>query len=305
LNRRSGSGDPLNLRETISEILTAAGREHHIRTVSDGRKMPEIAREVVALAISRGGHVVAAGGDGTINALAQAVLGTQCALGVLPQGTFNYFGRVWGIPEDAAGATRLLLGARPRPVQVGLVNGRVFLVNASLGLYPRLLEERESYKRQYGRSRLVALFAGIATLLREHQRIRLLIEHDGERQTVRTPTLFVGNNRLQLERIGIEEAPDTERGKLVAITPHEAGTRSLLWLLLRGIFGKLGEAGKVTSFSFERINVQRLGRLRRRRVRVATDGELNWLQPPLEFSVATDQLLFLAPDLPNGSDAST
>src|SRR5690606_8101668 len=129
-------------------------------------KLPAIASEVVALAAARSGIVVAAGGDGTINAVAQAALGSRCVLGVLPHGTFNYFCRTHGIPEDVELATRLLLAARVQPVQVGLVNDKVFVVNASIGMYPRLLEDRETFKRQYGRSRLVALWAAAMTMLR-------------------------------------------------------------------------------------------------------------------------------------------
>ena len=88
-------------------------------------------------------------------------------------------------------------------MQVGLVNDRVFLVNASLGLYPQLLEDREAWKRRLGRSRLVALAAALATLLRAHRRLRLASSTAAAPRDVRTPTLFVGNNRLQMEQIGI------------------------------------------------------------------------------------------------------
>jgi hypothetical protein len=90
--------------------------------------------------------VVAAGGDGTINTVAHEAVRQGCLFGVLPQGTFNYFGRTHGIPEDLAEAVRALLRARVTPVQVGMVNDRIFLVNASVGLYPQLLEAREHDK---------------------------------------------------------------------------------------------------------------------------------------------------------------
>ena len=167
--------------------------------------MQALAQQAVECARAERGVVVAAGGDGTLNTVAQAVLGSGCAFGVLPQGTFNYFGRNHGIPSDTAAATRLLLSARAQPVQVGLVNERVFLVNASLGLYPQLLEDREAWKQQYGRHRLVAFGSALATLLREHRQLRIRVERAGKAHVVRTPTLFVANNRLQLEQIGIDE----------------------------------------------------------------------------------------------------
>lgn len=301
LNVGSGSEDANAARAVIERVLTQARREHELTVVDEPGRLRDIARTVVDRACARGGIVVAAGGDGTINAVAQAVLGSGCPFGVLPQGTFNYFSRTQGIPAATEEATRLLLTAGVQPVQVGLVNDRVFLVNASLGLYPTLLEDREAYKRQYGRSRVVALWSGLVTLLRGHRRLRLHIEQDGEgvpARELRTSTLFIGNNRLQLEQIGINEAPLLEQGRLAAIALRPVGRIEMLWLLLRGAFGQLGEADKVMTFPFERITVQpallrgRAGR----RIKVATDGEIAWLVTPIEFRVAPQPLWLLKPE---------
>lgn len=154
-----------------------------------------------------------AGGDGTINAVLQAVLPTRRPFGIIPQGTFNYSSRAHGIPLDSAEATKSLLTARVEPVQVGMVNDRAFLVNASLGLYPQLLQDREEYKRQYGRQRSVAMYAGLVTLLREHRQWIVEVQHEQGSETLRTPTIFVGNNALQLEQIGLEQAEDVKRNR--------------------------------------------------------------------------------------------
>src|SRR5664279_5216579 len=162
LNVSSGIDDVVKTREIIEGVLTEAGREHRLQVVADATRLHDIARQTVEAARARGGVVVAAGGDGTINAMAQATLGSGCSFGVLPLGTFNYFSRTHGIPADTADATRLLLTARAYPVQVGLVNERVFLINASLGMYPELLEDREAFKKRFGRTRLVAIVAGLS-----------------------------------------------------------------------------------------------------------------------------------------------
>jgi diacylglycerol kinase family enzyme len=302
LNVGSGSNDAVATREIIEAVLTQAGREHLVRVVEDPAQLHNIARQTVEQARSRGGVVVVAGGDGTINAVAQATLGSGCPFGVLPQGTFNYFSRTHGIPSDTTEAMRLLLTARAHPVQVGLVNDRVFLVNASMGLYPKLLENREAHKRQFGRNRLVAFWSGLITLLREHRQLRLLIEHRGETRHMRTPTLFVSNNRLQLEQIGIPQARLLEQGLLAAITLRPVGTLTMLWLLVRGAFGQLGEADSVTHFAFKRISVTPAMPYGTHRVKIATDGEIVWLQAPIEFRVAPESLYLLKPesDLPTG-----
>jgi len=293
LNTGSGRDDARDVQATIRQVLDAAGRRYELLPVDDGRHLPAAAQSAVERARQHQGIVVAAGGDGTLSAVAQAVLDTGLPFGILPQGTFNYFGRTYGIAQDTEAATHCLLAAQPQPVQVGLVNGRVFLINASLGLYPQLLEDREAYKRRYGRSRSVALWSALVTLARAHRQLALQLEHAGQSRALRTPTIVVGNNALQLEQIGIAEADELQRGRLVAMGVKPVGTLAMYALVLRGWLSRLGDADHVFSFGFDRLTV-RVGR-GRRRIKVAMDGEIHWLDTPLEFTVSPRPLQLLVP----------
>lgn len=293
VNAGSGRQNSEATQAIIAAVLTEGARPHRFYRVDDPARIANVARDALAAAQADGGVVVASGGDGTINAVAQVVLGSGCAFGVLPQGTFNYFSRAHGIPADTAAAARVLLTGAARPVQVGLVNDRVFLVNASLGLYPRLLEDREAYKRQFGRSRLVAFGAGLVTLLRAHRKLRLHFEYGDSAHRVRTPTLFVGNNRLQMEQIGAAGA--FERGHLAAITLRPVGTFGMLSLLLHGAMSRLADAENVESFGFDSLSVRPARFRHRKPMKVATDGEVAWLEPPLVFSVSPQPLWLIAP----------
>jgi diacylglycerol kinase family enzyme len=303
-NAGSGSDDVAVTRAIIETFLTEANREYHVMLVEDASRLPHISASAVARAQAQGGVVVAAGGDGTINAVAQAVLGSGCPFGVLPQGTFNYFSRTHGIPSDTAKALQVLLSSRAHPVQVGLVNNRVFLVNASLGLYPKLLEEREAYKVSYGRTRLVAWWAGIMTLLREHRPMRIYVEHGDQSYELRTLMIFVSNNRLQLERIGLPEAEAVEQGHLVATVLKPVDTPTLLQLMLRGTLGQLGDAEHIASFAFRQITVTPTPALLygRRHIKVAMDGEVSLLTTPLRFRLAPEELLLLKPEVVPGEN---
>ena len=295
LNTGSGAHEAGEPEATIRRVLTDAGREFHLRPLQKGTPMLATIQQAVRDAKTQGGVVVAAGGDGTINAVAAATLGSGCPFGVLPQGTFNYFGRTHAIPEDTADATRLLLTTTAWPVQVGLINDRVFLVNASLGLYPQLLEDREAYKAQFGRSRLVALGSALVTLLREHRQLKLRIDHAGCSRVMRTPTLFVGNNALQLTQIGLPEAAQIEHGQLAAVVLKPVSTLAMLGLLARGALGQLGEADDVLSFAFDQITVSPALPYGKRRIKVATDGEIGWAKAPLSFRVSPEPLYLLKP----------
>ncbi|MCY1300768.1 lipid kinase, YegS/Rv2252/BmrU family [compost metagenome] len=184
--------------------------------------------------------------------MAQATLGSGCPFGVLPQGTFNYFSRTHGIPRDTAQALQVLLTQQPRAVQVGLVNDRVFLVNASMGLYADLLEERESHKARFGRHRWIAFYSGLLTVLRgRHRHWQLRIASHGHERDIRTPTLFVGNNPLQLMQAGVDHAEAPEQGRLTAVALKPVGLLAMPGLLVRGALGRLGDADEVTALPGE------------------------------------------------------
>lgn len=202
INASSGAVDVDAKRAVIESALEARGRKGELLTCGPG-ELSRVARDAAAAAVARGTAVIAVGGDGSLNTVAQAAHAAGCAVGVIPYGTFNYFARTHGIPTDPAAAARLLLDARPMPVQVSAINDQVFLVNASLGMYPELLQDREAYKARFGRSRGVAFLAACATLLRAQRRLRLHIEMGATVRDVQTLTLFLGNNRLQLQQLGV------------------------------------------------------------------------------------------------------
>jgi diacylglycerol kinase family enzyme len=295
-NAGSGSSDAQEARQQIEDVLASARRPHDFILVDDPARLPEMTRQAVDAAVRDNGAVVVAGGDGTINTVAQAVLPTGRPFGIVPQGTFNYSPRAHGIPLDTTAAAKALLNARLKPVQVGLVNERVFLVNASLGLYPELLEDREEIKRELGRKRSVAVWAGLRTLLREHRLLLIEVEHDSGREVIQTPSIFVGNNPLQLEQVGLAEAADVQRRKLAAVIVKPVGRFKLIGLALRGMLGQLGEAESVLNFAFRSMTVRPLRGSARRGMKVAVDGEVFWTRPPLQFSVAPKPLMLMVPD---------
>ncbi|RZL31536.1 MAG: diacylglycerol kinase [Rubrivivax sp.] len=291
-NRASGRGDRDEFGPAVEAACAAAGRRCELLPVERPDALAQTADDAVRRAQAVDGIVVAAGGDGTINGVAQAVLGSGCRFGVLPRGTFNYFARTHGIPAELDGALQVLLTQDAVAVQVGRLNERIFLVNASLGLYPQLLEDREAWKQQFGRSRLVALFSGIKTILRGHRSLRLEVELPGKTWQVRTATLFVGNNALQMEQVGVPAAADIDDGCLAAVMLKPVGRLSLLALLARGAFGHLGEADQVQHFAFHRLTLKARA-FGARRIKVATDGEVLHMRLPLRFEVAAQPLMLI------------
>jgi diacylglycerol kinase family enzyme len=311
VNRRSGAVAP-GLRERLDAHPGLKRRSVRWHQPQRSRDLPAAALAAARTAQRNGGIVIAAGGDGTINAVAQAAWALGVPMGVLPRGTFNFFSRQHGLADDAEHAFDELLDALRqrslRPVRVGLVNDRVFLVNASLGLYPRLLAEREAATRRWGRSRAVVLAAAAASLFEPAsvQRLRL-IDHSsgrcGVQQLMQISTLFVGANPLQLQAVGLPLADEVDDGALAAVTLEPQSRLQTLRMLWHALRGQLAEEASVRSLACTRLEVQAAGWRPSSRVKVAYDGETSWMRLPLRFAVGERPLWLVAPPRRQVADA--
>ena len=307
INASAGATEVDAKRDMIETALAAQGRKGEL-LVCETAELPQVSAQAATAAVASSTAVIAVGGDGSMNTVAQAAHAAGCAMGVIPYGTFNYFARTHGIPSEPQAAVRMLLEARPMPVQVSGINNRVFLVNASLGAYPELLQDREAFKSRFGRSRWVALVAACATLLRAQRRLRLHIDTGDSVRDVKTLTLFVGNNRLQLQQFGAEPVdtlPGTPgHGSLAALMLRPIGMLSMLALVLRGAMGRLGEAAGVEGFEFHSMVVKPTLLPGHKTMVVAFDGEVATMRTPLHIRVL-DQPLYLlkAPGTAEAADA--
>ncbi|MDA8521882.1 diacylglycerol/lipid kinase family protein [Acidovorax sp. NCPPB 4044] len=266
----------------------------------------QAADEAARAALLSGGIVVACGGDGTINAVATAAWRHEVPMGVIPAGTFNYFAREQSLSLDLSQAAADILQAQRRgdmrPVRVGYVNERMFLVNAAVGLYPRLLEQRELASRRFGRSRWVAVVSAVWSFFRPASARRWRVSlraHRGADALVReeffASTLFVGNNPLQLERLGIPQARDVAEGDHLAVLLLKPQDR---WATARTVWhaaiGQLDRDEAVISLACSEMEVEPAS-WRPLQVKVAFDGEREWMPPPLRFRVEDRPLWLVAP----------
>lgn len=295
INGKAGSSDSDATQATIESELAAAGRTGRIWFAGPG-ELERVARDATAQAQSENSAVVAVGGDGTINTVAQVAHAAGGTMGVIPEGTFNFFAREHGAPTEVVEAVRWLLAGRPAPTQAAAINDRLFLVNASLGVYPELLQDRERWQARFGRSRAISLGAAIATLLRAQAPLRLRVAWEQKQRELHTLTLFVGNNRLQLEKLGLVDgaAPeDGETSHLTAVILKPIGAVAMVGLMLRGAMGQLGSAGGVEHFPSQELVIQPASAFRRRTVKVAFDGEVAFMRSPIVIRVLPTPLWLL------------
>jgi diacylglycerol kinase family enzyme len=262
------------------------------------------ATEVKALTISAleaGSKIVfAAGGDGTIRTVAQELIGKNAVLAVLPLGTRNHFAQDVGIPLEMGDAFRLLLTGAVRRIDVGLVNGRAFLLYAALGLYPTFVRERERHETHESRHGKLPLVRALLTTLRRYPMLRVTVAA-GERTAEQdSPFVFVANNIAMREHLPIGVISRPEMGALSVYTAHRLGRLELMTLLVRLWFGRVGEPADLSFACADRVRIE----TRRSRVWVATDGEVVRMEAPLEVELRRGALQLLVPGGSPGYDAN-
>lgn len=239
------------------------------------------------------GVIVAAGGDGTLNAVAKALLHTEIPMGILPLGTFNYVARALNIPLDILQAAQVIATGVSHAIHVATLNDQIYLNNASLGLYPLFIKKRELYNQRFGRFPLHAYTSGLDVLLREHKSLKLSVTMDGKKYPVTTPLIFFGNNQLQLSDMKLRIAECAANAKLAGVVVAKNDRLSLLRMVLQLIQGKIDEAADVYSFCAEQLQVT----CKKENLTVAIDGELKEMSMPLNFAVAKSALNVMVPDV--------
>jgi diacylglycerol kinase family enzyme len=291
INARSGVPGKEAISEQVVAALAAHGVSAHVELVHSFDQL------AAASARARAGDaemVVAGGGDGTIAHIAERLLDVPKTLGVLPLGTFNYFAQRIGVPLDVDGAIDVLATGHPGQVSVGEVNGRVFLNNSGIGLYPSLLKKREQAYVHIGRSQMAAYLSAAVAMLQPPSLLNLGLVADGVELSRRTPLMFVGANPEQLTDYGIPGSECLDAGRLAVYITKPLPT-SRLWRLaaramVRGLYG---------SDELELVCARELVvTLRRSRVRVAMDGEITRLKLPLRYRWRVDALRVQLPAAP-------
>jgi diacylglycerol kinase family enzyme len=288
LNATSGQAGAPKAAERLKEIFAEAGREAKIVLATGGAEITAAMRRAV-----EGGCevLVAGGGDGTISSGASALIGRDIPLGVLPLGTLNHFAKDLGIPLDLDEAAKVVLEGVVCKVDVGEVNGRIFLNNSSLGVYPALVRLREKYRATFRGKWIAALWAGL-TVLRRRPFMAVRIVAEGEAIVRRTPFVFVGNNEYRMVGLnpGARESLATGRLALYVLNAEQRpGLLRLTWeVLLKGA----ERVKEVDLITVEEATVE----TRRHRLQVAADGEVFTLEAPLSYRLKPGALRVYVPE---------
>jgi diacylglycerol kinase family enzyme len=254
-------------------------------------------REAAKCALERaaGGEIDAVavgGGDGTVGAVASVLAGTDMALGVLPLGTLNHFARDLGLPLDLDAAVAVICAAQARAIDVGEVNGQVFINNSSVGLYPYMVLDRERRRSKHGQAKWAAAILAALRTLRYLPVRRLSIRAEGWSEPCRTPCLFVGNNEYSLAGPSLGRREQLDQGALSLYVARRQSRIALLWLALRSALGLVDQGRDLRVLSVRSAEIAS----RTSRLPVAIDGEVAVLRPPLHYRIRPGALRVFVPD---------
>jgi YegS/Rv2252/BmrU family lipid kinase len=287
LNRGGGavSADP-RMRDKVAEALRAAAVDAKLELVSGG----ECAPRCRAIAERGDALVVVGGGDGTISAAASALIGTDTVLGILPLGTLNHFARDLGIPPEIDKAAELIARRPVRRVDVAEMNGRIFINNSAVGLYPLMVLDRDLQRNKLGRSkRLAMIVASLRTLARfNHQRLTLTV--NDQQAQVDTPLLFVGNNEYRIDLGAPGQRESIDEGELSVFVMRKKTRRGFVAASVRALFGRARNDDMVKLDNVQRLRVES----RRGALAVSLDGEVVRETPPLDYKIRRKALRVIA-----------
>ncbi|QKD05345.1 diacylglycerol kinase family lipid kinase [Mesorhizobium loti R88b] len=280
-----------DIAKAVRDGFAERGVETDVRLV-DGREVEELARRFVAENRSRSGHgltLVVGGGDGTLGSAASALAGTDVVLGVLPLGTLNHFAKDLGVPLDLKAAIDTIATGKPVAVDVAEVNGRVFLNNSSIGIYPFFVAKRSAEQRRRGFSKLAAIGPAIMRTLRFASWQAVHVAAQGTRERLLTPCVFVGNNFYDIAELGHRRSLSSK--ELCVYVVKRQSWFGLALLPFKIAFGMID--------STRDIEIYRAGSLQitshRHAMLVSLDGEAVSMDMPLNFQIRPAALQVLAP----------
>lgn len=288
INAASGASDKEDERRMLADIFKTSNIDAQIELARSGSDIVEMARKA---AQSDFEIVVAGGGDGTVSAVASELIGTEKTLGVLPLGTLNHFAKDLNIPLELEAAARVIIEGRSVRVDVGEVNGRIFINNSSLGLYPDVVRRREQ-RQKLGYGKWNSLLRSAFKVLRRYPFVNIRLNADGKEMTTRTPFVFIGNNVYEMDSFNIGGRSCMDAGNLSLYMTPRVGRFGLLQLALRSLFGKLSQSKDFVSLCTDEILIE----TKHKQMRVAMDGEVLMMETPLRYQLRPGALRVIVPN---------
>jgi diacylglycerol kinase family enzyme len=286
----AGAGNPHvdDRSRTLTELFLAGGIHADVRLARTGSDIDALVRAAVN---EHPPLLIAAGGDGTISTAAAALAGTDIPLGVLPFGTLNHFAKDLGIPLELEASVQNIIDNNVTAVDVAEVNGKVFINNSSLGLYPDMVRDRERQQSRLGRGKWRSVLWASLSVLRRFPFLVVGIELNSTKQDFVTPVVFIGNNEYQMQGFEIGARESLRGGVLSIYIVKRQRRAALVRLSFAALLGRLEQARDFEALTATELVIE----THRKRVLVSTDGEVQPMTSPLHYRIRPKALRVIVP----------
>ncbi|MGV3773849.1 MAG: diacylglycerol/lipid kinase family protein [Verrucomicrobiales bacterium] len=290
INAKSGAAQsmqPGEAKEKLAQILASKGWQIDCHVI-EGENLEQ---QALRLRSDGAEIIVVGGGDGTINSLADVSYRHKFPLAVLPLGTHNHFAKDIGMPADLEEAALSLTSGVIREVDLGEVNGKLFLNNSSIGAYPRAVEARSQLQKRVPLKKWAAMLIATINAFARHPVLNVKIQFAESVKIRSTPFVFVGNNEYEIDLFSIKLRSCLNAGKLCVYTARCAGVSCLVRLFFQSLFNRLEGSRDFEMFLCEEVELIP----HKNRLKVACDGEVMTMDAPLRYRVIKKGLKVLAP----------
>lgn len=276
INDRSGNAQTSS-KTTVNKMFAKHGVEIDFYEIQDGNSISDLAKEAVKKNYDT---IVAGGGDGTLNAVATALVDKpKIKFGILPLGTLNHFAGALNIPLDLEKAVETIVAGHTIAIDVGEVNGYIFLNNSSLGLYPAIVRLREIMQKS-GWSKWPAATWAAAKMFTRFRRLRLKITSSAVTEmTTDCSMLFIGNNTYEMNLSNLGKRPTLVGGNIWVMVPNVSTRWNFITSILASVLAREKHKDIIT-FNANKMNVM----TKKKILKVAIDGEVVRITPPLILS---------------------
>jgi diacylglycerol kinase (ATP) len=230
--------------------------------------------------------VVAAGGDGTVGAVACELLGKETALGIMPLGSVMNVARMLDIPRDLDGAAAIIATGEVRTIDVGEAKGQIFFEGGSVGLNAAVFREAQQVDSDRGRYR--ALWAALRVLFR-YRPPRMVLHLDDRVLTTRALAVAIANGPYS--GLGFTVAPDAaiDDGEFDVVVFSRFSRTELIRHFASIAFGRRRYSAKTATYRSSRVRIEGVHPLPCR-----ADGH-DLGSTPVEYLVRAGALRVIAP----------
>lgn len=288
INKSAGtSSNGEGIKEKLEKLFCEYKVDPQIFIVEGG----EIQHHIEALIPKRFDAIIVAGGDGTLSSGAGVLAGTDIPMGIIPLGTLNHFAKDLGIPLEVENSVRLIAEGVPQKVDIGEVNGNIFINNSSVGVYPIAVKFRDKHIERFGTGKWMAMIMASFTVLARFPLFNIRLETEDNTITRRTSFVFIGNNEYKLDIFNLGKRETLTGGKLSLYTAHMKGRWSMLKIAVLALLNRLDQMRNFDLHIVENIRLE----TKRKMVAVSLDGEVIHMAPPLHYKIRPMELTVILP----------